>query len=285
MMTLSELLATFPDPPKTLLNNNKSNTTLTRGPLSGHISHSSHSSHSNLLSLSSSSSAANSGGGGSVDMTMSLQMGSVGLNRAYAPTTSSAITAGGGSAVSTGYQEADLTILERSCREELDAGTQGQVFSKLLSEPVLIVERALDLAYTNARNTLAKDAALKKKKLGKLGKESPYVAGVYPSKHFMDFGSHLAAGQEVTDTFDLNNNTGGKIKFRVIVPPQAAPLENNKFALSVTPQEGFIKKKDAAHIQFKLRAKQPGQVGLIVIIAVEGGLRFHALVKQEIFAQ
>jgi len=294
MMTLSELLATFPDPPKTLLNN-KSNTTLTRNSstmllsgLSSHISHSSHGSHGNLNSGASSPSLSTSGvvGGGSLDMSMGIKMGGVGLNRSFTPASSSSITAGGGSAVSTGYQQTDLTLLERSCREELDGGTQGQVFSKLLSEPVLIVERALDLAYSNARTVLMKDlAAAKKKKLEKLEKESPCSVSVFPSKHFMDFGNHLTAGQEVTDTLDITNNTGNKIKFRIVVPPQATPMETDTFALSVSPQEGVIKKKDAAHIQFKLRAKQPGQLGLVVLVAVEGGLRFHALVKQEIFAQ
>jgi len=279
MQTLSELLATFPDPPKTLLNNEGNTSSFSRVGVISHISHASHSSHS---SVSSSGSTSPVGSGvimsGSLDMSMGI-----GLNRSTAPSANLSFTAGGGSAVASGYQEADLLLLERSCREELDAATRKQVFDKLMSEPVLIVERALDLAYTNARNSLMKElATAKKKKIEKLEKDCPCCSSVFTNKHFMDFGNHLVPKQEVVDTLDLTNNTANKIKFRVMVPLQETPMETDTFSLLVSPIEGIIKKKDVAHLQFKLIAKQPGKVAIIVLIVVEGGLKFHALVKQEI---
>ena len=221
-----------------------------------------------------------------VAMNSGIDMG-LGVGRNMAPTASStSIAAGGGSAGSTGYQDADLTLLERSAHEELDGLSQGQVFQKLFSEPVLVVERALDFAYNNARNSLLKElAAAKKKKIEKLEKECPCSATVFTNKHFLDFGSHLAVGETVTDTLDLTNNTPNKIKYRIVIPPQAYSLETDSYTLTIAPRDGLIKKKDAAHIQFKLQAKQPGQVTLVVFLTVEGGLKFHVIIKQEIFAQ
>jgi len=282
MTTLSELLATFPDPPKTLLNTNRQSTAILSRAASGMFgnlvgSHM-HMSHNNLSNSTQSLPVAPTVPG-SVDM-------GFGLGVTKAPVTTTAIAAGGGSAGSTGYQDADIALLERSTREELDNPTQAQVLQKLFSEPVLVVERALDLAYTNARNTLLKDlATAKKKKIEKLEKDSPCSSAVFTNKHFLDFGNHLTVGQEVTDTLDLTNNTPTKIKYRVVIPQQSCALESNSYALTFSPHEGVIKKKDVAHIQFKLQAKQPCMVTLIVLLAVEGGLKYHIIVKQEIFAQ
>jgi len=52
-----------------------------------------------------------------------------------------------------------VTLLGIEKEEDINA-----MFQKLFSEPVLVVERALDIAYTNARNTLMKDLAAAKKK-------------------------------------------------------------------------------------------------------------------------
>lgn len=179
-----------------------------------------------------------------------------------------------------------MALLERSCREELDNVSQRDVFRKLLSEPVLPVERALDMAYTNARTALLRDlAAAKKKKLEKLEKESPCSAAVFASKHFIDFGSHPTVGRDVTDVLDLTNNTGNKIRYRIVCPPQTGSLNTDAYTLGIAPLDGVVKKKETAHISFQLRTKKPCTVALVVLLLVEGGLKFHIVVKQEVFAQ
>jgi len=295
MQTLSELLATFPDPPKTLLNSKTPSSssspanfvrTATATLRSGHIPHHSHS-RSNLTQSAGEPAAQPSSHvvSESLDMSMGIQMG--GINSSISPTTpTSSIAAGGASAVAKGYKESDVTLLEKSCREEIDAVSLKEVITKLLSEPVLVAERALDIAYTSARNTIMKDlAAAKKKRIEKLEKDCPCSVAVCTNKHFLDFGSHPSLGQEVTDTLDITNNTGAKIKFRVIVPAQVSQLETEAYSLQILPREGLIKKKDVAHILFKLCARQPGQIGIVVIVAIEGGLRFHTVVKQEFFVR
>ena len=179
-----------------------------------------------------------------------------------------------------------MALLERSCHEELDSASQHEVFSKLLSEPVLPVERALDMAYTNARTAMLRDlAAAKKKKLEKLEKESPCSAAVYASKHFIDFGVHPTVGRDVTDELLLTNNTGNKIRFRIVCPPQAAGLNTDAYTLLITPLDGVVKKKEEARVSFQLRTKKPCTVALVVLLVIEGGLKFHIVVKQEVFAQ
>lgn len=257
MQTLRELLATFPDPPKTLLSSKP-------GAPSGPVDNSSASTGS-LSSL-----------------VVAQQQPSL---QPTMPAGLTPIAAGGGSSIATGFQAQDIALLERSCRGELDGTTQRDVFHKLLTEPVLPVERALDTAYTNSRAALLKDlAAAKKKKVEKVEKESPCSAGVYTSKHFLDFGSHLAVGHDVEDVLELHNNSGTKIKYRVVCPPQAMALETSCFALTITPLEGVLKKKEAASIHFRIHTKSPGNVALVIFLVVEGGLTFHVVVKQEIFA-
>lgn len=257
MQTLRELLATFPDPPKTLLNSKPGT-----GGAPVDTNASSGASAGSLSSL--------------VVTRQQPQSMPAGLTP---------IAAGGGSAIATGFQAQDLAQLERSCRGELDGTTQREVFRKLLTEPVLPVERALDTAYTNSRAVLLKDlAAAKKKKVEKVGKESPFSAGVYTNKHFMDFGSHLAVGHDVEDVLELHNNSGTKIKYRIMCPSQDMALDTNCFALTISPLEGVLKKKETASIHFRIHTKSPGNVALVILLIVEGGLSFHVVIKQEIFA-
>lgn len=255
MQTLRELLATFPDPPKTLLSSKP-------GAPCGPVDTSS----APPGSLSS--------------LVVAQQQPQQSMPAGLTP-----IAAGGGSAIATGFQAQDLALLERSCRGELDSTAQLSLFRKLLTEPVLPVERALDTAYTNTRAGLLKDlAAVKKKKVEKIEKESPCSAAIYLSKHFMDFGSHLAVGQDVEDVLELHNNSGTKVKFRVVCPPQEMALDTNCFALTISPLEGILKKKEMASIQFRIHTKSPGNVALVIFLIIEGGLTFHVVVKQEIFA-
>jgi hypothetical protein len=181
---------------------------------------------------------------------------------------------GGGGSVSSGDLQTglvgdDLALLERSCREELAPALRDRLARTLLEKPILSVERALDAAYETLKPASLKGG-------GPFRKKEPFVA---VSKHYLDFGrEQLGLGVAAADEVVLTNLAGCKAKFRVNVYDDCGLGVN--FVLTTAPAEGTIKKKSAATIAFRLVVNRPCKIGLVIIIAIDGGIRHHLILKK-----
>jgi len=171
---------------------------------------------------------------------------------------------------STGLVGEDLALLERAVREELPAALRDKLTRVLLERPMLTVERALDSAYESAKPASLRLAA------SRGSSKEPHVT---TNKHYLDFGCEtMPVGQPLSDELVLTNAASCKAKFRVLLYDEGGM--GNDFTLSASPMDGQVKKKSAATITFKLTLLRPCKVGLVVIVVVEGGIRYHLVVKK-----
>ena len=179
------------------------------------------------------------------------------------------------------FQEEEQKLLARACQAELDPDSQGKVFQMLLTHQMLPVEQALDAAYITAQqNMMQQIATQKKKKIEKIEKDVPCSPCISLREHFADFGGDkFPVGQFREAKLVLRNDSTNKIKFRVFCPPGMS-LSTPIYDLSIgSTGESIIKKKETATIALCLHAKSPGPFGVVLIVAVEDGLRFHVVCK------
>jgi len=98
------------------------------------------------------------------------------------------------------------------------------------------------------------------------------------SKHRLDFGfpegTLCPLDIELTDEVTITNVGHGKAKFKVSPVPPATT-----HALTISPKDGIVKKKQAVTIQFKLRVRTTTKLRKVITIEAEGGCKYFVVIS------
>ncbi|KAF2072026.1 hypothetical protein CYY_006660 [Polysphondylium violaceum] len=94
--------------------------------------------------------------------------------------------------------------------------------------------------------------------------------------YFNSFGKTVPINQEFTDEVIFNSFTSKGKKFKVYLGP---PSKTHNIV--VTPKEGVISKKSQTTINFSVTLKSSIKLRRVVVIEIEGGIRYFVLIQME----
>jgi len=94
--------------------------------------------------------------------------------------------------------------------------------------------------------------------------------------YFNSFGKTVPINQEFTDEIIFNSFTSKARKFKVYLGP---PSKSHN--ITVTPKDGVITKKSQTTINFSVTLKSSIKLRRVVVIEIEGGIRYFVLIQME----